>query len=252
MRAIIIGAGRGQRLMPTTQNAPKCYAEIGGRRILDWILEAFTSNGIDDVVFVGGYLIEQIRADYPQFTFRLNEDWPNNNILESLMRAEDLMEEGFVSTYADILYRPDAVAAVLSGGGDICGVVDTLWRERYRERTDHPMSDGEKVLVQDGCITMVHRDIEPDQAHGEFTGVMRCSAEGARSLVEHYHRCRAEFAGKPFREAVTFEKAYLIQLVQEMIERGVPIHHVDVPGEYWEIDTQQDFSMARAAWGENP
>src|SRR5204862_322336 len=30
MRAIIIGAGRGRRLMPTTADAPKCFAEIGG------------------------------------------------------------------------------------------------------------------------------------------------------------------------------------------------------------------------------
>ena len=40
MRAIIIGAGRGRRLMPTTENAPKCFAEIRGKRILDWTLEA--------------------------------------------------------------------------------------------------------------------------------------------------------------------------------------------------------------------
>jgi len=252
MRAIIIGAGRGQRLMPTTKNAPKCYAEVGGRRILDWILDALASNGVDDVVFVGGYLMERIQADYPQFTFRLNEDWPNNNILESLMRAEDLMSGGFISTYADILYRPNAIAAVLRGGGDICGVVDTLWHERYQGRTDHPMSDGEKVLVRDGSITRVHRGIDPAQAHGEFTGVMRWSAQGAHTLVEHYHRCRARFSGKPFREAATFEKAYLIQLVQEMIEHGVAVRHADVPGDYWEIDTQQDFSMARAAWGTQP
>lgn len=35
MLAIIIGAGRGRRLMPTTENAPKCFAEIRGKRILD-------------------------------------------------------------------------------------------------------------------------------------------------------------------------------------------------------------------------
>ncbi len=251
MRAIIIGAGRGQRLMPTTENAPKCYAEVGGRRILDWIVEAFTANGIDDIVFIGGYLIEPIQADYPQFTFRLNEDWPNNNILESLMRAEDLMSEPFISTYADILYRPSAIAALLEGAGEITAVVDTLWRERYRGRTEHPMADGEKVITSAGRITRVHRDIEPDLANGEFTGVVRFSVDGARSLREHYHRCRAKCAGRPFREAAVFEKAYLIHLLQEMIEQGESIHHVDVPGEYWEIDTQQDFAMARRAWVPN-
>jgi hypothetical protein len=33
-----------------------------------------------------------------------------------------------------------------------------------------------------------------------------------------------------------------------MIEHDVPVRHADVPGEYWEIDTQQDYDMARADW----
>ena len=41
MQVIIIGAGRGQRLMPTTANTPKCFADVSGRKILDWALEAF-------------------------------------------------------------------------------------------------------------------------------------------------------------------------------------------------------------------
>src|SRR5205809_539165 len=41
MRAIIIGAGRGRRLMPTTADTPKCYAEVRGRRLLDWSVRAF-------------------------------------------------------------------------------------------------------------------------------------------------------------------------------------------------------------------
>ena len=44
--AIIIGAGRGRRLMPTTENAPKCFAEIRGKRILDWIVEALSAGGV--------------------------------------------------------------------------------------------------------------------------------------------------------------------------------------------------------------
>ena len=84
MRAIIIGAGRGRRLTPLTNDVPKCYATIGGRRILDWTLEALRSAGLDDVVFVGGYRIEQIQYDYPQLRFRYNAEWRQNNILASL------------------------------------------------------------------------------------------------------------------------------------------------------------------------
>ena len=39
MRAIIIGAGRGSRLMPMTADTPKCFAEVQGKRILDWAVE---------------------------------------------------------------------------------------------------------------------------------------------------------------------------------------------------------------------
>ena len=42
MRAIMVGAGRGSRLMPLTEETPKCYAEVGGRRILDWAFDALT------------------------------------------------------------------------------------------------------------------------------------------------------------------------------------------------------------------
>jgi len=34
--------------MPLTEDLPKCFAEIGGKRILDWALEAFCAAGLRD------------------------------------------------------------------------------------------------------------------------------------------------------------------------------------------------------------
>jgi len=73
--------------MPTTADTPKCFAEVDGKRILDWTIESFSKNGIEDLCFIGGYQIEKVRAEYPEFTFRHNMDWENNNILASLMCA---------------------------------------------------------------------------------------------------------------------------------------------------------------------
>ena len=249
MRTIIIGAGRGQRLMPTTADAPKCFAEVGGKRILDWILDAFNAHGVDDVCFVGGYLIDQIQREYPRFTFRHNTDWEHNNILVSLMYAEDLMDEPFVVSYADILFTPEIVGKLVASDDDITLAVDTCFLERYARRSEHPVSDAEKVTIEAGVVTGVHRDIDPDEAYGEYIGVAKFSSAGAALLKQHYARCREHFAGRPFREAKVFEKAYLIHLFQEMIEHQVRMAHVDTPGDYWEIDTQQDFDHARAAWG---
>src|SRR5437588_13019419 len=51
VKGIIIGAGRGRRLMPLTEETPKCFAEIGGRRLIDWAREAFAAAGIEELVF---------------------------------------------------------------------------------------------------------------------------------------------------------------------------------------------------------
>jgi choline kinase len=248
MQAIIIGAGRGQRLMPTTADTPKCFAEVHGRRILDWTLAALRANGIERIAFIGGYQIDKVRVAYPDLTFRHNADWANNNILASLFCAEDLMDGPFLCSYSDILFTPDVVRLALANADDMALVVDTQWATRYADRTEHPPDDAEKVLVEGERVIRVARDVEADRAHGEYIGVAKFSAAGGMRLREHYRLRRAAFAGKPFREARSFEKAYLIQLFQDMIESGERFGHVDTPGGYIEIDTQQDFEYARRNW----
>ncbi|MDA0588868.1 MAG: NTP transferase domain-containing protein [Planctomycetota bacterium] len=248
MQVVIIGAGRGSRLMPTTADTPKCFAEVDGRRLLDWTVDAFRQNGIDKIAFIGGYRIDCVQEAYPDFTYRHNTDWPNNNILASLLYAEDLMDEPFMCCYSDILFTPKIVADVLSSGEDIALGVDSEWLVRYEQRTEHPSDDAEKVTVQKGAVTRVHRQISEEAAHGEFIGLAKFSAAGAAAFKSHYHKRREEFAGRPFREAKVFEKAYLIHLLQDMIEVGQRMVHVDTPGGYIEVDTQQDFEYARQFW----
>ncbi len=248
MRAIIIGAGRGIRLMPTTANSPKCFAEVHGKSVLEWIFEAFSAAGVDDIAFIGGYQIDKVRDRHPQLTFRENSDWMNNNILASLMFAEDLMDEPFICAYSDILFTADVVRKLAASDGAIALAVDTRWEERYAYRTKHPPDDAEKVTVTDGRITHVHRAIDSREAHGEYIGVAKFDRNGAATLREHYHAAKRQFSGRPFREAALFEKAYLIQLLQDMIEKGVVLSLVETPGEYMEIDTQEDFELAQTQW----
>ncbi len=248
MRVIVIAAGRGRRLMPTTADVPKCYAEVAGRRLLDWALNAFHANGLQRVCFIGGYKIEQVQVDYPHFEFRHNQDWENNNILASLLCAADLMDEPFICCYSDVLFTADIISRLAGSPEDMVLGVDTAWLERYKHRTEHPPDDAEKVTVDGGLITCVDRAIPESAAHGEYIGVAKFSAAGAARLREHYTQRHEEFTGKPWRGASSFEKAYKILLFQDMIERGERFTHVDTPGGYIEVDTQQDFEYARQHW----
>jgi phosphoenolpyruvate phosphomutase len=189
-----------------------------------------------------------VERDYPQFEFRYNRDWENNNILASLFCAADLMDEPFICCYSDILFTPDIVGRLAHSSADMVLGVDTAWLDRYSDRTDHPPDDAEKVIAANGRVTRIHRSIAEQDAHGEYIGVAKFSAAGAARLRDYYCRVHAQFAGKPWREARVFEKAYKILLFQDMIERGEQFSHIDTPGGYIEVDTQQDFDYAQKFW----
>ncbi|MBI4556261.1 MAG: NTP transferase domain-containing protein [Candidatus Hydrogenedentes bacterium] len=248
MKAIIIGAGRGERLMPHTADAPKCFAEVAGRRILDWGLEALAAGGLTEVVFIGGYQMDRIRAAYPQFIFCHNADWRDNNIMESLMHAEVHMDEGFVCAYSDILYRPEIIERLVLSPYTITLACDTEWRTRYRARTDHPEHDAEKIGANSPRVTAINRTMPSEKAHGEYIGVAMFNAMGAALLREHYHQSKKRYGEGPFQAARTFRKAYLIDLFQEMIDQGVPFHLLETRGGYLEIDTNHDYQIARTEW----
>jgi choline kinase len=253
MRPIVIGAGRGSRLGPETDDVPKALVPVMGRPMLDWILEALGAAGFApaDVVYICGYRADVVRARYPKFTYVVNHDWERNNILASLLCARDHLSGGFVSTYADIVYRGSTVKKLAASPHSKVLACDTDWRRRYVDRTLHPESDGEKMRAEGERVVELSRRIPSEHASGEFIGVAKMSADGARELVDAFDAARSVWAGKTWREGRTFERAYLIDLFQEMIERGSAFHRVDTHGGYMEIDTREDLSCAEKWWRES-
>jgi len=254
MRAIIIGAGRGSRLGPNTDDVPKTLVPVMGRPMLDWILEALAAAGFSrrDVVFIGGYRADAVRARYPDLSFVTNGDWERNNILASLLCARAHFGEGFVSTYADIVYRAKAVEELVACPHDKVLVCDTDWRRRYVDRSLHPESDGEKMRADGVRVVELSRRIPSEQASGEFIGVAKFSPDGARELVARFDAAQKKWSGKTWREGRTFERAYLIDLLQDMIEGGSSFYRVDTRGGYMEIDTREDLACADKWWRESP
>lgn len=250
MKAIVIGAGRGSRLGGRTDLVPKTLVEVVGKPMLEHILDALHQAGFrdEDIVFVCGYKEGVVRERYPKLTFVRNAEWEHNNILASLLCARDFMQEGFVSTYADIVYEPGIVSRLVSATEDIVLGVDTAWRRRYAGRTQHPETDAEKVLLDGRRITAISRHVDSDRADAEFIGVMKQSPSGAEAFTRAYDRARALFAGKTYREGRSFERAYLIDLLAELLEAGLPLHREITPGGYMEIDTEQDLAYAERWW----
>ena len=233
-----------------TASEPKSFTRIAGKRVLDWTLEAFRENGLERFVFIGGYLMDVVRKAYEAFEYVENSDWPNTNILFSLLCARGHLGEGFYSTYTDTLFRPEAVGLLKDSPHDITLVMDTLWRDRYRHRSQHPEADGEKMIAVDGIVTRVSRQIPSEDATGEFTGVLKMSANGASAFLEVYDELYASLGPEGlFTEGRPFRMAYLIHQLDYMVRKGIDVHCVAVPGEYHEIDTIEDYQLAGRGWG---
>jgi choline kinase len=204
------------------------------------------------VVFVCGYAEEVLQERYPELEYVRNADWQNNNILASLLCAREHMQDGFVSTYADIVYDAAIVKRLVDSPAEIVLGCDTQWQRRYTERFQHPETDAEKMRAEGERVVEVSRTIPSVQAAGEFIGVMKLQSAGARQLLEAYDSVRAVHGGKTWRSGKPFEKAYLIELLQHMLEQGVEMHRENTPGAYMEIDTLEDLSHAEKWWRERP
>jgi MurNAc alpha-1-phosphate uridylyltransferase len=62
MKALILAAGRGERMRPLTDRTPKPLLEVGGKRLVEWHLEALARAGVREVVVNTAWLEEQFPA----------------------------------------------------------------------------------------------------------------------------------------------------------------------------------------------
>lgn len=246
MKAIIIAAGPGKRLGKNTYDKPKCLLKIGSKTIMEIQLDALRNNGINNIVIVRGHMKDRI--NFSNIKYFENKDYFNNNILQSLFCAKTEINGEFVFSYSDILYNEEIVRKLLEQKTDFGLIIDVAWKKRYENRTLHPPSEAELVFVENGHIIKIAKGLDPDKSHGEFIGLAFFSERGARILKNLFNEVNEKFQNRQFHNAVTIEKAYLTDIIQELIDRGFKVKNIDIDGGWHEIDTPQDLEQAREQW----
>jgi choline kinase len=253
-RAILIAAGRGKRLGQHTEEIPKCMVEVAGRPILGWVWRALERVGVDELVVIRGYrgdiLEEFVRGLVAKAIFVDNPEWETNNVLLSLASARAYLDRPTYVTYSDILFTPAVAEAAARSTAEIGLVIDREFRTIYEGRTEHPLAEGEVAdLMPDGSVARVgKRALSPADAVGEYIGLTRLGAHGARLTGNALDRLAEAYAGRehePFQRAARYRNAYLTDLWQAMIDAGVRIDPVLIAGQWREIDTSQDLERAR-------
>jgi len=68
-RAIVLSAGQGRRLLPLTENRPKCLIDLSGRSVLAWQLSHLAAAGVREAVVVTGFASELVEAEIARLQF---------------------------------------------------------------------------------------------------------------------------------------------------------------------------------------
>src|SRR5690349_13773868 len=74
MKAMILAAGRGERMRPLSDHAPKPLLEVGGKPLIVWQIERLVRGGVTDIVINHahlGHMIEAALGDGAHFGVRI-------------------------------------------------------------------------------------------------------------------------------------------------------------------------------------
>ncbi len=164
MRALLLAGSQSTRMWPLVETCPKPLLSIGGKPIIQWMIEDLHSAGIRNIVVSIGYLGEQIR-DFlgrghglgVKIDYVVQEE--ERGVAESILIAKEEVEdeEAFLVANADILAGPkiirraqkhyrdlDAEAVVsltLTNTPQFYGIAEIDERARIRRVVEKPQPD---------------------------------------------------------------------------------------------------------------
>ena len=121
MKAIILAAGIGNRMMPLTRKTHKTLLEVDGTSIIDRIIDSLRRNGIVDVVIVTGYLKNQLinhlenKYDDVNFEYVDNPRFKQTNNIFSLSIAFEQIEidQDILLIESDLIYKDEVISRAI-------------------------------------------------------------------------------------------------------------------------------------------
>jgi L-glutamine-phosphate cytidylyltransferase len=227
MRAIILAAGLGSRLLPLSEKVPKCLLDLQGKTVLERQLDLLDWCGVDDIKIVVGHCGDAVREaiggragyiEYPNFS--------RTNNLHTLQYCGDLLTTDVVVLFADVLVDCEAFVRCLRSPFDFALLVDSLGRRK----------DTMRIRMNNHLITDLGGHVKVEECDGNFTGIAKFSTEGARELRSELDRTVQETG---------FEGSYYTQAIARLASAGKRINPVDVgDAEWFEIDSLKDYQQA--------
>ena len=173
VRAIIMAAGKGERMHPLTEKVPKPLIRVNGRRMIDSVIEGLRANGIFEIYIVVGHLKEQfeeLKILYPGVELIENPYYETCNNISSLYVVRDHLENCMILDGDQIISDPSILAPEFERSG-----YNAVWTDE--ETTEWLMT------VENGIVTGCSRT--GGSRGWQLYSISRWSAEDGAKLKKH-------------------------------------------------------------------
>lgn len=230
MKAIILAAGKGTRLLPITETIPKGMLEITpGKTIIDLIISNLEEIGIKEIIIVTrpkfshlfneryGVRVKIVETEY--------EEFGNLHSLETVFKQLDIEDDEVLVIMSDHIFEVKMLRKLIERKKrgkliTICVDKNPPW---------YTIQEGLKIRLDESKVIDLGKDVPPH--HGTDTGLFIFSKEI-----------------QPFIQEVINEygpNAEIITLLKRAKDLDL-IGYVDVTGCTWiDIDTPQDLEKAK-------
>ncbi|MCZ6605331.1 MAG: phosphocholine cytidylyltransferase family protein [Alphaproteobacteria bacterium] len=243
MKALIIGAGQGKRLLPLTEEVPKALLEVGGKSLLEWQVDHLIECGVREIVFIAGFnaagveaAMDALAEKRPGLRLRpvFNPFHAITDNLVSVWMARAEMTGDFVLVNSDTLFSAPVLETLLaSAPAPVTVAID------HKDKYD---DDDMKVELDGVRLIDVSKTIEPDRVHGESIGMLLFRGEGPRQFVDALERAMLDEASL---------RRWYLSVVADLAAR-FHVTTATISGHDWcEIDYPHDLQVAKemvAGW----
>ncbi len=171
MEALILSAGQGSRLLPLTEDCPKCLLPLGEGNLLEWQITQLAACGVDQIRVVIGFRASAVeacldRARRPGLDIRavFNPFFNVADNLASCWMARSEMDRDFVLVNGDTMFEPAVLRRLLASPE----APVTLASDRKAAYD----SDDMKVRLDGTRLVAVGKVLAEDEVDGESIGMM--------------------------------------------------------------------------------
>lgn len=239
MKVVILSAGRGSRLLPLTEDRPKCLLPVGEGTVLEHQLRAFVDLGATDIAVITGFrsdlvdeVIEGWRSDKVKISGLYNPFFQVSDNLASCWMARSHMDGDFVLVNGDTVFEHDVLRRVLAS--PVAPVTVTIDRKESYD------ADDMKVELDHGLVTAVGKGLPYERVNGESIGLLYFRGEGPGLFVDALEQTMRTPQGLQW---------WFLRVIDRLAKTGV-VAACTIEGLDWaELDTKADLEMIRSMFG---